>query len=355
MQLGQPKVGQLDHRRICRDEQVGRLDIAVQQAPSMGSLVEIGTPARPVQADVTATVVFADLGPIDLAVDPGQLGRGAIFHGTTRIHWAEKTPFTTLASPPRAGDTVLALAAAPAGWQVGDRLVIAGTRADATGEETVTITGIAGATVSFDQPLQYNHLPLRADLAVHVANLTRNVVFTSENPALDRRGHVMFMHNPEVQVANAAFNDLGRTNKLEILDPPYFDEEGEFVEGTGRNATGRYSVHFHRIGTDASRAPATVTGSVVAGNPGWGYVNHSSHVDFTDNVAYDLTGAAFNTEAGDEIGSFVGNLAIKMHGSREEPQARQIHGDFGHAGDGFWLQGPGVRVETSSPGRPAAG
>jgi hypothetical protein len=81
----------------------------------MGSLVEIGTPARPVQADVTATVVFADLGPIDLTVDPGQLGRGVIFHGTTRIHGAEKTPFTTLASPPRAGDTVLALAAAPAG------------------------------------------------------------------------------------------------------------------------------------------------------------------------------------------------------------------------------------------------
>ena len=314
---------------------------------AMGSLVEIGTPARPVQADVTATVVFADLGPIDLSVDPGQLGRGAIFHGTTRIHGAAKTSFTTLATPPRAGDTVLELAAAPEGWQVGDRLVIAGTRADATGEETVTITGIAGATVSFDQPLRYDHLPPRADLAVHVANLTRNVVFTSENPALDRRGHVMFMHNPDVQVANAAFNDLGRTNKLEILDPPYFDEEGEFVEGTGRNATGRYSVHFHRTGIDASRAPATVTGSVVAGNPGWGYVNHSSHVDFTDNVAYDVTGAAFNTEAGDEIGSFVGNLAIKMHGSREEPQSRQIHGDFGHAGDGFWLQGPGVRVENN--------
>lgn len=43
---------------------------------AMGSLVEIGTPARPAQGDVTATVVFADLGPIDLTVDPGQLGRG---------------------------------------------------------------------------------------------------------------------------------------------------------------------------------------------------------------------------------------------------------------------------------------
>ena len=314
---------------------------------ALGSRVEIGTPDSPVQPDATARIVFADLGEIDPAVDPRQLGRGAIFHGTTRIHGAAKTSFASLATPPRAGDTTLELAAAPQGWQVGDRLVVAGTRADATGEETVTVTGIAGATVSFDQPLRYDHLPPRADLAVHVANLTRNVVFSSENPSLSRRGHVMFMHNPDVQVAHAAFNDLGRTNKLEILDPPYFDEEGEFVEGTGRNATGRYSVHFHRTGIDGGMAPATVTGSVVAGNPGWGFVNHSSHVDFTDNVAYDVTGAAFNTEAGDEIGSFVGNLAIKMHGSREEPQARQVHGDFGHAGDGFWLQGPGVRVENN--------
>ncbi|MEY2908272.1 MAG: hypothetical protein RLZZ602_795, partial [Pseudomonadota bacterium] len=312
-----------------------------------GSLVEIGTPASPVQPDVTARVVFADLGPIDLAVDPNQLGRGAIFHGQTVIHGAAKTSFATLATPPQAGDTTLQLTAAPQGWQVGDRLVIAGIRADATGEEVVTVTAIAGATVSFAEPLAFDHLPAQANLEVHVGNLSRNVVFVSENAELERRGHVMFMHNPNVAIAHAAFEDLGRTNKLEILDPPYFDEEGEFVEGTGLNPTGRYSVHFHRTGVDATVAPAIVTGSVVAGNPGWGFVNHSSHVDFTDNVAYDVTGAAFNTEAGNEIGSFIGNLAIKMHGTREEPQSRQIHGDFGHAGDGFWLQGPGVRVEDN--------
>lgn len=312
-----------------------------------GSSVEIGTPEAPIEPGVTAEMVIADTGPIDLAVDPRQLGKGAIFHGRTVIHGAEKTSFVVAAEPPRAGETSLSLAEAPEGWQVGDRLVIAGTKADATGEETAVITAIEGSTVSLERPLVHDHVPPRADLEVHVANLTRNVVFRSENAELAHRGHVMFMHNPDVAVAYAAFEDLGRTNKLEILDPAYFDEDGEFVEGTGLNETGRYSVHFHRTGIDASTAPATVTGSVVAGNPGWGFVNHSSYVEFTDNVAYDVTGAAFNTEAGDEIGSFVGNLAIKMHGSREEPQSRQIHGDFGHAGDGFWLQGPGVWVEDN--------
>ncbi len=54
----------------------------------------------------------------------------------------------------------------------------------------------------------------------------------------------MFMHTRDVDVANAAFNDLGRTDKLRSLDSPYFDDEGFFVEETGTNTGGRYSVHF---------------------------------------------------------------------------------------------------------------
>ena len=36
-----------------------------------------------------------------------------------------------------------------------------------------------------------------------------------------------------------------------------------------------------------------------------------------------------------------------MHGTGDEPITRQEDGDFGHAGDGFWLQGPGVVVENN--------
>ncbi len=199
--------------------------------------------------------------------------------------------------------------------------------------------------IALDRPLQHDHVTPREHLKVHVANLTRNVIFGSENKALDRRGHVMFMHTRDVDVANVAFNDLGRTDKSRSLDNPYFDEEGFFVEDTGANPGGRYSVHFHRNGVDHEGTPSLVQGSVVSGNPGWGFVNHSSYVDFIDNVAYDVYGSAFSTEAGDEIGSFQNNIAIRMHGTGEEPILRQEEGDFGHAGDGFWLQGPGVRME----------
>ena len=48
---------------------------------------------------------------------------------------------------------------------------------------------------------------------------------------------------------------------------------------------------------------------------------------------------------GDEIGSFVGNIAIGSTGSGEVESA--ISQDFGHQGDGFWFQGPGVTVTNN--------
>ena len=89
---------------------------------------------------------------------------------------------------------------------------------------------------------------------------------------------------------------------------------------------------------------AKVHGSVVTNSAGWGYVNHSSYVDFTSNIAYDVDGSGFVTEAGDEIGSFVGNLAIQARGSGGGIESRRDIQDFAHQGDGFWFQGGGVRV-----------
>ena len=43
--------------------------------------------------------------------------------------------------------------------------------------------------------------------------LTRNVSISSESSVVDRRGHVMFMHNRDVHIANAGFYQLGRTDK----------------------------------------------------------------------------------------------------------------------------------------------
>jgi hypothetical protein len=243
-----------------------------------------------------------------------------------------------------AGATQLQLATSPTSWKVGDSVVVTAAESDPNQNETRTILAINGSTVTLNSPLFYDHLPPSAGLQVHVANLTRNAVIESETTTVDRRGHVMFMHSRNVDVYYAGFYRLGRTNKLIPINDPVIDANWNLVPGTGTNPRARYPVHFHRSGSVEDGNPSVVHGSAVVDSPGWGFVNHSSFVDITDNVAYDVDGAAFSTEVGDEVGSFQRNIAIGSVGSGELPESRLAIQDFGHQGDGFWFQGGGVTV-----------
>ncbi|MEL6207442.1 MAG: G8 domain-containing protein, partial [Pseudomonadota bacterium] len=345
--------------------------------------LEIGTAAAPIAEGVTATIVFADDGAIDQNWDPTLVSRGAILHGTTTIYGAQKAAFTTLETQPLAGATEITLDAPPSGWRVGDTIAIAGTDPkDPTTDETRVITEIVGNTVRFAVPLERDHVAPRPDLDVHVANLTRNVVFTSENTAIDHRGHVMVMHTNDADVNFAAFDDLGRSDKTVPYDdwvlPELNPVEPELLGGD--NVRGRYSFHVHRGGTDKDDNPAKVNGSVVTDGPGWGFVNHSSNVNFTNNVTHNVVGAAYYTEAGDEIGSFIGNIAMRTVnpdfpletgetvetsitdngiprrdsflgeegvGDPTDPGGRELRQDYGFQGDGFWFHGPNVQVENN--------
>ena len=109
----------------------------------------------------------------------------------------------------------------------------------------------------------------------------------------------------------------GRTDKSQPINDSVVDANWQLVPGTGTNPRARYAVHFHRTGTVNDGNPAIVVGSAVVDSPGWGYVNHSSYVDMSNNVAFDVHGAAFVTEVGDEIGSFTDNIAIGSTGSGE--------------------------------------
>src|SRR6185369_15038430 len=119
------------------------------------------------------------------------------------------------------------------------------------------------------------------------------------------------------------------------------------VARTGLNPRGRYAVHFHRTGVDPGDDPATISDSSVVDSPGWGIVNHSSNVDVDGNVVFNAVGSAYVTEAGDEIGSFDGNIAIHSLGSGAGIESRQSVQDFGHQGNGFWLQGGNVSLTNN--------
>src|SRR6185437_15146475 len=160
--------------------------------------------------------------------------------------------------------------------------------------------------------------------------------------------HVMFMHNGDVDVRFGGFVGLGRTDKSRPIDDPQMNAKGALVAGSGTNPRGRYAVHFHRTGTAASKPAAIVSGCAVVNSPGWGFVNHSSHVDIDGNVAFNVFGSAFVTEAGDEIGVFRNNFGIRSHATQQygEDERKKIQ-DFAFEGDGFWFQGAGITVEDN--------
>jgi hypothetical protein len=303
------------------------------------------------------------------------------------------------------GATKLVLQGSAQGWKVGDRLIVTGDAAtnakgvsqdEQVGIKAVTVNPNGTTSVTVDTPLAYSHWSPKG-AGLYVADVSRNAVFQSENVVtVADRGHVMFMHTMNVQVDAAGFYGLGRTDKRTpiddpnpVIDPanpgtkdhpnytddvidsktgkrvmvPEVDANGNVVKDasgnpvlvvarTGLNPRGRYSVHFHHdmpgMMVDAGGMGAmpedTINDSAVVDSPGWGIVNHSSNVAVTGNVVYNAVGAAFVTEAGDETGSFVNNIAIHGAGSGAGIEDRQQFQDFGHQGDGFWFQGGDVDV-----------
>ncbi len=369
---------------------------------NMMGILEIGTNSNKVSSNVKASLVFAERGGTTSTFDPERFAPGAVLMGSTTMHGSDKTSWLTLQTHPSAGSTQFVLDSAPSGWQVGDSIVVAGTdpitnaTLSSTDEferdEVVAITGISGNTITFTPALIRDHKPPveASDLDVHVANLSRNIVISSENTSTTSisgdfrkpRGHVMFMHNLDVDIRYVEANNLGRTDKTIILDDWDFEDlargpdTGSPVPDGGRNPRGRYSFHFHRGGLDTSvfpakpttplPTPAHVEGCVVNTDPGWGYVNHSSRVDFVKNVSYNVTGSAFSTESGNETGSFIENIAIRTvsplnpiipeprtrdsYTDADEPtlalsDIREGRQDFAFQGDGFWLHGTGVTVQ----------
>ncbi len=320
-----------------------------------GGRLQIGTAQQPIEPQVKVDILISGAGDIDLEWDPLLLSRGVISHGSVEIHGARKTTFLKTGEPPRRGDTQLVLASVPEGWRVGDTIVVTGTRKrgwawDNTAravihhnseDEIVTVTALEGNRVTIDRPLLFHHHPPRADLAPYVANVTRTIRFASlggvETP-LFTRGHVMFMHSDAVDVRYAAFDHLGRTDKSRDA----FDLSALQEVTPESNIKGRYSLHLHKTGMANREAPAMVVGNSVFGSPGWGYVHHSSHADFIDNVAFDVFGAAFAAEDGDETGIWLRNIAIRATGfdwGAEPAKAGSERHDNGRSGDGFFFAG----------------
>jgi hypothetical protein len=318
---------------------------------------EQGTTLAPIQSSVRSEIVFTDTGAIDTTTyDPSFVSRGFLAHGKVRICGTTVTPYLKTNSALGAGATGLTLQSTPVGWKTGDTVVVSGTSlkyrnpsagdfAPISSDEQRTISTLSGASIGLSaglstaRPVEYPAFGLYP----YVSNYSRNVYFRSANSAdASRRGHVMFMHNRDVDIRYAGFYSLGRTRKdIDVTS------SATAALPAGTNPRGRYAVHFHRTGKDDKNVtPSYVQGCAVLNPASWAYVNHDSFVVFEDNVSHNAFGAAFLTENGAEIGTFRRNLASTTAGRGFIKDGTSTH-DLARSGVGFWFQGGNVTVENN--------
>ncbi|MEM9003112.1 MAG: G8 domain-containing protein [Cyanobacteria bacterium P01_F01_bin.86] len=342
----------------------GELNFATDQDTAMkvdtlmtdvNSTLTIGTEKNPMPAQFSASIEIADNGPITNIrdIDPLQLSRGVVTHGKVSIQGAEKESHLVMKAA-SAGDTTIEVEGDASGWQVGDTIVVIGTKylgEDKNGQlmtqdEEVTITKIEGNTFTLSDALEYDHAPPEghSDLDVYVGNGSRNIRIFSENSGIENqrdvlsRGHFMVMHNPDAVIRNAEFTDLGRTNKSIAADDATKNNHGKVVSldpTQADNVRGRYALHLHRTGATDGSQLAIVEGNAVNGSPGWGIVQHDSHAIVNDNFVYDIVGAGIVAETGNETGEWNDNLVTKVIGGNENTGAGEGVNDFGNEGHAF--------------------
>ena len=274
--------------------------------------LDIGSPNETVASDKSVRIIFTSDSGVDTQWDPTQLTKGFISHGEVNIFGAGKLDRIELAGDALAGSNVLTFKEVPAGWKIDDKIVVGGTQYGWNGndqdnsrfqDEVLTITGITGNEVTFtnddvagSDALRFDHMrsPLANpnETSLYAANLSRNVSFETEDGKdvpIDHRAHVMLMHNPNVNIHNAGFYDLGRSDKTQLVDDVGENRDGS--QGNGTNVRGRYSLHLHQMNVeDPSSTAALLKGNAIWGSPGWGVVQHESNAGLEDNVVFDVAG-----------------------------------------------------------------
>ena len=302
--------------------------------------------------------------------DPKQLSLGMVTMGQLEIVGQEKLNMIKLAADASSGQNNIQVTGVPTGWETNDDIIItSGGNASTSnnGEDQVTIQSISGTTITLNSNLSKNHEGRPSDdLHCYVGNLTRNILLKSPiTSTVSRRGHVMAMHNDtNVQIKNAQFLRLGRTDKSKILDdfvwnnwlePAVFTskisalgqecaEMRAIPENEVTNPRGRYSIHLHKLGTAFGSNMAQVTGNVVWDNPGWGITHHDSHTNVSQNVVYNVIGAGIVSETGSETGTWDNNLVVNVSQGHTTDvyNAGLHHDDYLFSGQGLGMKGRAV-------------
>ncbi len=271
----------------------------------------VGTMDAPVAAGKTATIRLHHIEGMSKETCPAVVCCG----GRMDLHGAPMSrTWVKLGANAKAGDTAVSLAEAVTGWKVGDRVIVTGTnthgdsKTESAVEERV-VKAIDGTKLTLDQPLTMAHLG-DGEYRAEVANLTRNVVVESADPA-GVRGHTMYHKHSAGSLTYAEFRHLGKKAVL-----------------------GKYAIHFH-LCRDTMRGSCVVGCSVWDSHNRWVTVHGTDYLVVRDNVGYKSVGHGFFLEDGTETYNAIDrNLAVGA--TKGKPLPKQALPFDGNEGAGFW-------------------
>ncbi len=280
-------------------------------------LLEIGTPDAPIPAEHTAKIRLHYLDGLDKNDAPAV----ACCSARMEIHGAPLDPtWVKLAADAAAGSNTVKVSKPVTGWRVGDEVIVTGSvRKDTGGSfrnhpddvttERRRIKEIKDEELVLDEPLKYEHAG-SGDFRTEVANLSRNVIIESANPA-GVRGHTVYHRFSRGGISYARFAHLGKEGVL-----------------------GRYSIHFHLVG-ETMRGSQVRGAAIVDSHNRWITIHGTQYLAVRDCIGYQSVGHGFFLEDGTEVYNLLDhNLGVQAYRGRRLP--KQVLPFDPNEGAAFW-------------------
>ncbi|MFT7640881.1 MAG: hypothetical protein ACI9G1_002625 [Pirellulaceae bacterium] len=251
------------------------------------------------------------------------------FHGA-----AMSRTWVDLGADAKPGDQQVVLSQEVTGWSVGDEVIVTGTKRTfydhgvprnepkAVTTESRRVTKIDGNTIELDQPLVNEHAG-SGDYRSEVANLSRNVIIESADPA-GVRGHTIYHTYSQGSISHARFAHLGKEGVL-----------------------GRYSIHFHLVG-NTMRGSSVVGAAIVDSHNRWITIHGTNHMVVRDCVGYKSVGHGFFLEDGTEVYNVLDrNLGVQAYGGAKLPD-QVLPFDPNDGGAFWWANGRNTIVRNTA-------
>src|SRR5882672_8690190 len=282
--------------------------------------LEVGSVDQPVAADKRALIRLVYFDGMDKETCPAIISCA----GRMEFHGAPMNrTWVKLGATAKAGDAEVTLSEPVTGWRAGDKVILTATKRDENESgtrrpgkrnrkvftEERTIKAVDGSKLTLDAAVEVEHLGA-GETRGEIANLSRNVVVESAEP--DRmRGHTMYHKHSAGSISYAEFRHLGKENVL-----------------------GKYSLHFHLLGS-SMRGASIVGASIWDSANRWVTIHGTNYLVVRDCVGYQSVGHGFFLEDGTESYNVLDrNLAVQAYIGK--PLPKQVIPFDKNDGAGFW-------------------